>query len=324
MKNKVLWISWENHKRTLELSQAIKCDLYVINYNTYRLIRYILCLIKTIQTIYYNQPKLLIVQNPSIVLALSCVGLRKLFGFSLIVDAHNAAITPDNIYLRKLYFIYKYVHKKADITLVTNKYLASKIEENKGFPLILPDKIPDIRYDNLQLKKLTGTQNFLFICTFALDEPYFEVLEAAKNIDQDICIYITGNYRKAKKLDLRNLSSNIYLEGFLPEREYWELLLASDFVIDLTYRNDCLVCGAYEALAGKKPLILSDTRVNRDYFYKGVVYTENLSDSISEAINYSIANKIKLKKNIIELRKELSQAWIANLSDLEKNLSLYV
>ena len=80
--------------------------------------------------------------------------------------------------------------------------------------------------------------------------------------------------------------------------------------------QNCLVCGAYEAVALGKPLILSDTYALRNYFYKGAIYTENRAHSIANSICQAIDAREKLEKKVRELRNELNINWTKKYNEL--------
>ena len=80
--------------------------------------------------------------------------------------------------------------------------------------------------------------------------------------------------------------------------------------------QDCLVCGAYEAVALGKLVILSDTEALKNYFYRGAVYTENNSRKIAAAITYALKNKEKLAKEISLLKDDLERDWNKKFSKL--------
>jgi glycosyltransferase involved in cell wall biosynthesis len=77
----------------------------------------------------------------------------------------------------------------------------------------------------------------------------------------------------------------------------------------LTDYENCLVCGAYEAVAAEVPLILSDTKALRTYFSKGVVFTKNNVNDIAEKVNSAIERKEVMEKEIQQLKKELMNSW---------------
>jgi len=193
------------------------------------------------------------------------------------------------------------------LTIVTNDQLAKEVAENGGRPFVLEDPIPQLKPTNRIVLK--GTHNIVFVCTFEKDEPYEEVIESAHYLDTSICIYITGKYQKAEADIVKQAPLNVLFCGYLPEQEYVNLLQASDAVMDLTLMQDCLVCGAYEAVALEKPMILSDTFILRRYFYKGAVFTENNSRAIATSVTRAIRDRERLQYEVRELKQELETQW---------------
>jgi glycosyltransferase involved in cell wall biosynthesis len=312
---KKIWITWEEHRRTEELASALPgIKLFEFDLEAHRLVRYPLLLLWTISILIRQRPDIVIIQNPSIVLAFFMVTIGKLIKFRVVVDAHNEGIQPFYSKYNWLLPIYATIQKWADLTIVTNEELARIVRNNGGRPFVLPDKIP--QFDSPEHIKLKGKHNFVFICTFAKDEPYEDVIQAAKLIDSSTCIYITGRYQKASSDIIKQSSPNVIFAGFLPEQTYINLLYSCDVVIDLTLMQDCLVCGAYEAIALGKPVILSNTQALRNYFYQGAVYTENSVDEIAKNIKYAIRKKGKLENEVIVLRDQLQLEWKKRRSNL--------
>ena len=63
---KIIWITWTNHRRTQELSDAIGSDLIVVKSPiSIKSISHALKFILTIRIILDRRPEVLIVQNPS-------------------------------------------------------------------------------------------------------------------------------------------------------------------------------------------------------------------------------------------------------------------
>ena len=61
-----------------------------------------------------------------------------------------------------------------------------------------------------------------------------------------------------------------------------------DATIDLTTRENCLVCGAYESLAAGKPMILSKTRALMNYFSQAAVYVEHTAEDLERGIHEAL------------------------------------
>ena len=81
------------------------------------------------------------------------------------------------------------------------------------------------------------------------------------------------------------------------EYDYWRLLTEASLIIDLTDMDNCLVCGAYEAISIEKPLILSKNNASVQTFNKNAVHVENTSESIKIAILDVIGNYSRYKKS---------------------------
>jgi hypothetical protein len=284
--NSALWITWENQRRNKTLSKALGVELYQLEINAHRAIRYPGLLIKTLWLYIKENPKYIFSQNPSIILATFTVLYGLIFNKKVVVDAHNAGVYPFEGRSSIATTLTKFLFRKCYFTIVTNDSLKVYVESCGGRAFVLPDPFPEIAFSNkIQLK---GKYNFLLICTWAEDEPYEEAIEAFSQLNSDLVLYITGNSKgKEKNLSVK-IPDNVILTGYISNEHFDNLLHSCDCVIDLTTREDCLVCGAYEAVSAEKPLILSDTATLRDYFKSSALYTLNKSTSLVECVQSMI------------------------------------
>lgn len=311
-----IWITWENQRRNREISKAIDSTLYELSHIADiegRLRKYVNGIRETWNIYRRERPTVVFCQNPSLVLALFTVIVKRFFQFNVVVDAHNAGIFPAegrSLLLRRLS---AFIQRSADLTIVTNDALKRHVEANGGRGFVLQDKIPEI--PTMTPVKLKGDINLLFICTYAEDEPYEAVFEAARRIDQKVCIYVTGNYRK-RNIDPSLLPENVVLLGHVPEKQYLEMLNSVDATIDLTTRENCLVCGAYETVAVERPMILSDTMALRGYFSLGAVYADNTIDGFVGAINEFVGKKALLAEGVKQLKAKRQTEWVDRKSHL--------
>ena len=159
----------------------------------------------------------------------------------------------------------------------------------------------------------------LYVCTFAGDEPYGNVIEAATKLDGGTHIYITGNYTRAG-LDVELVPPNVHLTGFVTDEDYIELMNSSDAVMVLTGQENCLVCGGYEGASFMKPLILSDTSALRDYFNRGAVYIDHDIESIASGIELALRGREKLEAELLRLRGELDDDWRRKFSAIQERI----
>jgi glycosyltransferase involved in cell wall biosynthesis len=116
------------------------------------------------------------------------------------------------------------------------------------------------------------------------------------------------------------IPANIVLTGYLSDSDYKKMLSSCDIVIDLTNRENCLVCGSYEAVAMEKPLIVSDTVALKEYFYQGTVYTDNSASNIADSIRTAYQNLDRLRIEVRQLKSEIKIAWPEYLQQLESRL----
>ncbi|HKE82980.1 MAG TPA: glycosyltransferase [Vicinamibacterales bacterium] len=312
-----LWITWERHRRTLELCQSLSIELCELTSPRSRVVRYIVLLTRTTICLLRRRPALVVVQCPSVVLGLWVALLKPLLRFSLVADLHNEAVRPFN-YSSSIYeSMLAFIHVTADLCLVSNEHLIAAVEQSGGKAFVLPDKLPDLR--PRATVPASPTRSVVFVCTYAPDEPFREVIEAAGGIDSTVTVFVTGSYRRVEPL---HPPDNVYLTGFVSERDYLALLQMADVIVDLTSIDDCLVCGAYEAVALGKPLVTSDTAALREYFNRGTVYTKHDSHSLAAAISYALEHSDELAAEMRTLRVELARDWVRQRDALRRLLQL--
>jgi len=242
------WISWEDHQRTRGICDYFSIKPDIIKCDGKFITRYLCLLYKTLKVIRRNNSRVLIVQNPSIVLAVFSIFCRMFYKYRLVIDAHNEAVQPyihDNYLVR---LISEKLMKYADLTIVTNRYLAEIVSNNGGTPIVLPDKIPVIS-ESSSISLVSNKLKIVLIATYAADEPIAEVIDAASKLSEVVTLYVTGNYIKLAASYREQLPSNIIFTGYLSNKDYWGYLKAASAIVDLTSMDNCLVCGAYEAVA---------------------------------------------------------------------------
>lgn len=305
----VLWITWESQRRNREVARALHVPLHEwpeIDRMRPRIVKYFVGITKTLRLLVRERPRLVICQNPSIVLAALLAALKPLTGLRLFVDAHNVGLFPTEGRSRLLMAASRWLQRRADLTIVTNDGLKAKVEANGGRAFVLPDPIPIAPETSPQ--RLMGRTNVLLICTYAADEPYETVFDAFRTLGPDMVLYVTGNPEKLRGRGI-SLPENVILTGFIPELDYWAALRAVDVAIDLTTRDDCLLCGAYEAAAVGTPMVLSDTAALRAYFDRGAIYSGHSSGALSAAVREAASRAEQLGRDLGPWRERRNAEW---------------
>lgn len=145
--NNVIFISWEKHQRTRTICAKLGIPLHEKISAYHGIKRYLSLCVATLKTINTEKPKVLITQNPSVILCVLALAFRPFYKYRLFIDAHNEAIIP-YIHNKALFrFIARYLAKKADLVIVTNNVLAQTVTSYGGKPIIFPDLLPIAKHE---------------------------------------------------------------------------------------------------------------------------------------------------------------------------------
>jgi len=317
--NGILMITWFHHRRTTEICEQVGIPLTVLATERRGILRYMELSLRTVRLLKARRPDVVIVQNPSLIAALATLCLRPLLGYRVVMDAHNEAVQP---YVNRSALVHAVSHwalRRADLTIVTNRGLAEHVTELGGRPIVLPDAIPTppaASYDHA----VADGAGVLVIATGAPDEPVAEIAAAARRFP-DVTFTITGKAEKICAALTGESPPNVVLAGFVDEAVYWKLLARSALIIDLTDMEDCLVCGAYEAVAVETPMILSDNRASRALFGEVACLVSNRADDIAAGIATSLAGLEERRRQLHSFRPEYVRRWTSDAADLGKRLT---
>ncbi|MBJ6137691.1 glycosyltransferase [Marinobacter litoralis] len=294
---KCIFLSWEIHTRSRSISRELGVPIFEVVHDNFFLIRYYRSIIETFRILKKEKPNIVIFQNPSIVLAVFILVYSRFSKLDLVMDAHNAAIFPLEGKFWLLNKLCSVLISKVKLTIITNQFLIESIKDRGGRPFVLEDPIPKLDVSKGVKTSKGKVKKLVFVCSWAKDEPYMEVMEAFKSLsDKDVMLFVTG--RPPEYVFNKPIPNNVKLTGFLSEQDYIDLLAGSNLIIDLTNRPDCLVCGGYEAAAVGTPCIISNNLCSSDTFSKGYVYSENDSGGLKDSILYAIDKEDALKSDI--------------------------
>ena len=314
-----IWISWERHRRSRELARALSVPLYEIVSRQGGHLRTISCTLRTVGLLLRVRPSLLFVQNPSVQLAALASLVKPLFGYTLVVDRHSNfdfSNTRDGLFNR----LSNYGLRKADLTIVTNEAVRQLVEAKGGRGIILQDLLPKLEVKRDATRE--GPLRVVYVCSFSPDEPVEEVIQAVGRLDRNVHVYITGRIPPAFEERARRAPTTLTFTGFLPDDEYVNLLGSADVVVALTKREHTLLCGAYEGVSLRKPLVLSNQEALRSYFTKGVVLTENTPEAIAAAIRDAVHDRERLSAELGELVPALQADWSSRFHRLKSRLGV--
>ncbi|MCB0074645.1 MAG: glycosyltransferase family 4 protein, partial [Caldilineaceae bacterium] len=282
------WFTWETQRRNAALADAFSCDYLCFNYDHQPPpLRYIFCTARTLSSVLRNRYDLVFAQSPSIILAALVALLKWPLGYLLVIDAHNIVIEQGLGGPWLIKRLIRYAFSQADYVLVSNAELCQAVVQLGGHPLILPDRVPTIEsVASPKLIKNSKRPIITLISSFANDEPIESFVKAASDTKETFTLFVTGRRSKAGT-SLRYEGEKIRFTDFLPHEDFDALIQHSDLLVDLTTRENCLVCGAYEALAVEVPVLLSDTNALRQTF-SGASFTQNSAEGFRASLVSSL------------------------------------
>lgn len=291
---KAVWITWEHQLRNRSMTAMLDVPLHVISHRGGRFLRYWRCARDTLALVWREQPQVVFAQNPSIVLNYFLLVLRPFFSFRFVTDAHYGGIVA-HTGSKTLQKTLDLANRSADLVIVTNARHAAHVQQIGGTPVVCPDPLPDLGGHGAA--DMPSDKSVFYICSYDIDEPFEAVFQAAELLANDgFTVFASGNYRRAGIDPARY--PHVKLLGFVPENDFYRQLFASAVVVDLTDNEDCLVCGAYEAMVAEKPLVTSSTASLREFFNKGTIFTRHDSASIAEAVRVAYRDRERLRDEI--------------------------
>jgi hypothetical protein len=331
--NERLWLTWETQRRNAELADAFSCHYGHLDFSSSGpLFRYLRSICATLVLFYARQfssrkkNSVVFVQCPSVVLVALLSVLRYLHSFVFVIDAHNITFEYLNSSNTLLRLLTRFSLKRADRIIVSNFFLTKDFSEFEAKFLSLPDKLPKLHFDGrAQLPESFTSRRrpwVLLVATFAADEPIDFFLESVSSIaGQECTIFVSGKRSKAAAA-LRHESDCVVFTDFLPSHTFDLLLSQCDLVVDLTTRDNCLVCGAYEAVAAQVPALLSDSLATRDIFSKGCLYAVNTTESYRTALGKFLEDPHSLKNGVVEMSALFELRWRADFERVVSSLAI--
>ena len=329
--NKCVFILWYNYggRRFKVLCEYLQCEPFLVKHLIksrgifWKLFFWIDYSYKGIVTLFfltYYKPDIVFAQSPPSLCPIFCSIYCNIFKKKLIVDAHNGAFRKPWIRVP----FYTRALEAATIVIVHNyeiKNYLSEVYRNIRFHT-LHDRIPEF-----ELSEGNGLspieKYFLIITSYDADEPMREIFDAASLIlsknQHDISFLVTGDYNK--NIDLYHKYhrvDGIEFLGFIDDTEYGKLLVHAYGVIALSTLPMVQQCAAMEAMGADVPVIVTDSKTNRRLFYKGALFTNPDSQSITKSIDEFMKKRPTLRTGMEEIKSQLHKEWDRDFAELNE------
>lgn len=319
-----VFISWQPYcSRSDNIAREFNGKSFKIYYGSLGsrystiLVKYFMQFLKSLIILFRESPDVVFVMSPPVFCCLPVYVYCKLKNKKFILDIHTGALV-DKLW-KKVMFLQKFFVKSALFSMITNEEVGDKLRKWNCKYRIVPD-VP-IKVRTVKKPVLKGKYNITLVNTFAKDEPLDNFLEAAKKIDS-ANFFITGKINSNNSHFAENINDHIKFTDFLPDPEYYGLLMDSDIVIVLTTRDKTMQRGAYEAIYLGRPVITSDWKVLRNNFSIGAVFVDNSVEGIEKGINNALKNLGKLELESRQLRAIKLNIWEGNYKYIKQMIDL--
>ncbi len=315
--NKTIWLTWHISARSRNLSKVLNIPIYEYFENRSIFTRHLFSSIWTIYFLIKNKPKVVIIHYSFLLLVVLGLYKKVIFNHMVIIaDVHTKGLrrSVKGILSKLFWHIKKTSFIAVDLAIITNTGMIKDIEIlNKNY-LILPDKIPE----NVDVEISDEKEKYCVnISSFAIDEPYEEIFEVAKLLDDEIKLFWTGKKPDHYKLPDK-LPSNIIFTGYVSFDDYYNLIGNANCILALTTEEDCLQSGAYEALSVGVPMVISDTNALQEYFSDAAIYTSHKPIDIANNIKKAIKNSEDQKVNIESIKEIRNNEFNTQIKSLKE------
>lgn len=308
--NRKIWITWHHSARSRNLVSYLNLQIFELMIVKNTLIRHLVSSIWTIKILIMKRPTIIFIQL-SFLLLLFCA-IYKVIKFNnvvIVADCHTKALRRKaKGQLNKIFWpIKRLSFKFVNLSIISNEEMIPDIITLHPKYIIIPDKIPVIRFEQL----VNVEKYCVYVSSFAVDEPFEEIIKVAEYLNPKIKLYWTGKIPKNKIADIVT-PANLVFTDYLSFNDYYNLLGNSSCVIALTKEKGCLQSGAYEALSLEVPLVISNTSALKNYFQNSAMYTshdpEDIYKSILTAIEMNNETKDNCKKIKLVRNKEFEDS----------------
>ena len=315
-----VFITWYPYcRRSDALAEQIGATSYLVHFLRFKApllapFKYVLQTLKTALILLQERPAGVLVANPPVVAPL-IVWIGSLFlGYRFIVDAHSGAF--QHVRWSWSRPIQRFLSRRALATIVTNDAMAAIVQGWGGRTQMVQDLSLDLNPAGPASKH--ERFHIVFVCTYSIDEPVGEVVEAAR-ILSDVEFSFTGDPSYARRGFRESLPENICLTGFVPDSDYLAILRGADAILVLTREDNTMQRGGYEAVALEKPLITSNWPLLKHIFAAGTVHVDNSPGEIVEAVRRIQSKPKEFRAEMAvhrRIRAEISGNQVAQLRRL--------
>lgn len=297
------------------------------------LFKYPIQAIKTFVKLVKTRPHVVIVQNPPIFAALSCLIYSWFYRVKIVVDHHSiwsiGGAIKNPIVRAFLYPVERFCVRNADLNTTYAddwEYELAKMGARNALTIYdFVDEKWSKNADFSVMKKFSKDNKIVVMpCGGHILERPDLLIEACKDLSATIVItgekkYLQKHMMRAKKLG----AENVAFTGFLPDPQYRALIASCDFAANITEQPYGIPHMLVEALASKRPIIIDRNPAVEKLLGKDCpfIIPDDKVNTIRKAFLTALENQKEYEKLAIELYKNLKKRRKKQFEKLFKFIS---
>jgi glycosyltransferase involved in cell wall biosynthesis len=275
-----LFVAWKDECfRSRATARTFGCPVVLLGAGSGGFSRYLSLMVRTWRLLDQRRPRTVVCLNQPPMLPLVCGAWTWLHGGAVIQDFHSGALSHRR--WRPFRCLYRRMTRRAPFTLVHNREDARRLAA-WGAATALLLTLPDAPDRTLTVRAFSGRPRFLFVCTFAEDEPVHQALGAFSECPE-VDFWVSGNYRKAG-LTPADVPSNVRLLGFVDYRVYAEAMASSSAVITLSKRPHIMQMAVEEAITMGLPVLTNESPTLEEALGDAGVFVRLSPQAIAEGV----------------------------------------
>jgi glycosyltransferase involved in cell wall biosynthesis len=303
--NPALFVSWwEFHGRSHGLAEQVGAeDVYVWRPGGNLVLRYLRQWRDTARLLRERRPAVVLVMQPPPVALLPVLAYARRSGAKIAGDLHTGAFNDPKWAWSTRWVLSRL--RRHGLVIVTNEAL-KRIAEQQGCQAVaVHDSLDETRlpadvevFDDAGLATLPEGGYAVFPLAYAGDEPIAQIFAAAALLPQ-VPFALTGRAPQALQAQA---PANVRFTGYVTNDDLARLIGRAGCVVGLTTREYTMQRSGYEALSLGVPLVVSGTRVLREYFADAAIFVENEAAAVAAAIEEALSRRAELAERMVRLR----------------------
>lgn len=275
-----LFVAWKSECfRSRATARTFGCPIELLGAGGGSVRRYLALIVATWRVLGRYRPKTVLCLNQPPMLPLVCTLWTLLHGGVVIQDFHSGALTHAR--WRPFRWMYRWTTRRAPVTLVHNRADAARLRA-WGAPTAVLLTLPGAPDPTLPVQPVQGRPRFLFVCTFAADEPVEQAFAAFASCPE-ADFWVTGNYRKAG-WDPHRVPANVRLMGFVDYPTYVQAMATSTAVITLSDRPHIMQMAVEEAITMGVPVLTNLSPTLQEALGDAGVFVDLAPDEIAGGV----------------------------------------